>query len=293
MGAALAQCRSILVATDYSRGSEHALETAVALATRFGARLLLLHVFEDSAYAFPFPLPDGIREAAAKHLHDAVAGLRTRMLDVSGVLREGLAADQICSVASDLSVDLVVVGSQGRRGLPRFVLGSVAERVVRLSTVPVLTVHPSDHVSILAGGMDRFRHILAPTDLSEASQRGVDAAVSLALELEAWLTLVHVYELPSYAYFVHEDRGSEAEERARRRLDEVLARVRTALPEAEGVVRKGAPWRGILDVAKERRANLVVLSTHGLRGMQHALIGSVAERIVRLSPVPVITVGAR
>jgi nucleotide-binding universal stress UspA family protein len=293
MSPLLSSVRTILVATDYSRGSEHALETAVALATRFAARLAVLHVVEDGAWAYPsFPMPRDLRDAAAKHLLETVAGLRARMLDASGFLRQGLAPDEICAAARDLHATLVVIGSQGRRGLPRFVLGSVAERVVRLSTVPVLTVHPSDHVSILAGGMDRFRHILAPTDLSEASQRGVDAAVTLALELDAWVTLVHVYEVPSYAYYVLGD-GSTAEARAhaQRELDEVLARVRARFPEAEGVLRQGIPWRGILDVAKERRANLIVLSTHGHRRVQHALIGSVAEKIVRLSPVPVVTVG--
>jgi nucleotide-binding universal stress UspA family protein len=222
-----------------------------------------------------------------------MAGLRARSFHASGLLREGIAWNEICSSATELSPDLVVIGSRGRRGLPRFVLGSVAERVVRLSPAPVLTVHPKHTVSIPAGRIDGFRRILAPTDFSEASQRGVDAAVALALELETSLTLLHVYELPSYEYYVTDDSAAELEARVRRDFAEQLAHVRVRFPKAEGLVRQDTPWKGILDVAEECQADLVVLGTHGRRGLQRVLAGSVAEKIVRLSPVSVLTVGAR
>jgi nucleotide-binding universal stress UspA family protein len=289
----MATFRRILVATDYGPSSERALEAAVAFATRFGAELIVLHVIEENAFAYPFPIPKAAREAAKSRLDETVAGLRARMLNASGILREGVAWNGVCESAAEVSADLVVVGSQGRHGLPRFVLGSVAERVVRLSPAPVLTVHSSGSVAILAGGMDHFRHILAPTDFSEASERGVDAATSLALEFDASLTLVHSYELPIYAYYVVDDVTAEVEARARRKLDKLLVRVRVRLPKAEGEVRRGAPWQGILDVAKERGTELIVLSTHGRNGVDRVLEGSVAEKIVRLSPVPVLTVGIK
>jgi nucleotide-binding universal stress UspA family protein len=285
--------RRILVATEYSPSSELALETAVALATQVGAELVVLHVFEQGGLAFPFPLPEGVRDAARARLDQTVAGLRVRMLNASGVLREGAAWDQICTAAADLGADLVVVGTQGRRGLPRWVMGSVAERVVRLSPVPVLTVRSSSDVAILAGGMDRFRHILAPTDFSEASRRGVETATSLALDLGTSLTLAHVYELPSAASYLFEGLAGEAEAEVGRLLEAELARVRGRVPGVEGIVRRGDPWRGILDAAKERSADLVVMSTHGLHGLQRLLLGSVTEKIVRLSPIPVLTTGAR
>src|SRR5579859_6444863 len=174
-GFTMTSFRQILVATDYSPSSERALQTAASLAARFGARLAVLHVVEESAYAFPFPMPKGIREAAKARLDETVSGLRARVPNASGLLREGIAWYEICSSSKELSADLVVVGSQGRRGLPRFIMGSVAERVVRLSPAPVLIVPPADDVSLLSSGAAGFRHILAPTDLSETSQRGVDA----------------------------------------------------------------------------------------------------------------------
>lgn len=189
-----------------------------------------------------------------------------------------------------MPADLVVLGSQGCRGLPRMVLGSVAERVVRMATVPVLTVHPSDHVAILAGGMDRFRHVLAPTDFSEASRRGVDTATELAAQLDAALTVVHVQPQPSF--HVPPDVLAAADAQARGLLEELLGRVRARCAKAEGVLKRGTPWECVLDVARDRGADLVVLSTHGRRGLPRVFMGSVAEKIVRLAHVPVVTVGA-
>jgi len=285
--------RKILVATDFDSSADRALETAVALATRFSAELTVLHVVEETAYAYPFPIPRGVREQAQARLDELVGGLRSRMLRATGVLREGIAWYEIVTAAQVLGADLVAVGSQGRHGLPRFVMGSVAERVVRTSPVPVLTVHPYDDVAILTGGMDRFRHVLAPTDLSEDSRSGVDLAASLAAELGAALTLVYVFEPPGSEYYLPPDVAEDLEGAARRQLDELVARVRDRVPKAEGVVTRGTPWRAMLDLAKARGADLVVLSTSGRRGLQRVLIGSVAEKIVRLATLPVITVGPK
>lgn len=285
--------RKILVATDFGSSSDRALETAAAFATRFSADLIVLHVIEETAYAYPFPMPKGVRERAQARLDEVVGSLRARMLQASGVLREGVAWYEIVTAAQALGADLLAVGSQGRHGLPRFVVGSVAERVVRTAPVPVLTVHPYDDVAILSGGMDRIRHVLAPTDLSDDSRRGVEMAASLALEAEAALTLVYVFEPPSSEYYLPPDVAEDLEGAARRQLDELVASVRQRVPKAEAVVIRGTPWRAILDLGKSRGADLVVLSTSGRRGLQRVLIGSVAEKIVRIATIPVMTVGPK
>jgi nucleotide-binding universal stress UspA family protein len=286
----MSSVQNILVATDFSVASERALEAAIVLATRFRATLTVLHVVEESAHGLPFPVPQRVRDAASARLGDAVDNLRARFLSAKGVVREGIAWQEICSAASALATQIVVIGSQGRHGLPRFVIGSVAEQVVRHSPVPVLTIHPTDQVSILAGGMDRFRHILVPTDFSEAAERGIDAAVDLALDFDASLTVVHVCERPGYDYGVFE--GLEFE-RYTRSMDRLMRRVQARLPRADSILREGYAWKGIIDVAKERGADLLVLSIHGRGGLERALIGSVAEKIVRLSFIPVWTVGSK
>jgi nucleotide-binding universal stress UspA family protein len=289
---ALASLRRILVATDYSDSSQCALETAAAVAVRFRSELAVVHVIEESSYSYPFPMPPQVRDAAKRQLDETVANLRARVGSTSGVLREGFAAHEICEQARQASADLVVVGSHGRSGLPRFVHGGVAERVVRLSHAPVLVTHPTDGVPVAPSGAAAFEHIIAPTDFSDASTRGVEAAANLALQLDAALTLVHVYELPTYAYYVSDDIAAEVEQKARRNFDDLLAKVRLRVSKVDGVLRRGNAWARTLDVTKDCGADLIVLSTHGRQGVQRVLIGSVAEKIVRLAPVPVLTVGA-
>lgn len=283
--------RRILVATDLGSASDRTVETAAALATGFAAELTVLHVDEEPALAYPFAAHRGEHERARAYLDDVVTRLRTRMFHVEGVLRDGIAWREIVSTAERLGADLVVVGSGGRRGLPRFVLGSTAERVVRTSPIPVLTVHRYDDVAILAGGMHRFRHVLAPTNFSDDSRRGVQLAASIARDLEAKLTLVYAFEAPSTEYYAAFEMRENILGEACRQLCQLAASVRERVPWTETAVVAGTPWRAILDLAKQRGADLVVMSTSGRRGVQHALAGSVAEKIVRLARVPVLTVG--
>jgi nucleotide-binding universal stress UspA family protein len=167
------------------------------------------------------------------------------------------------------------------------VLGSVAERVVRSSPAPVMTVHASPDSAVLAGGMGRFRHIVAPTDLSDPSRRSLDLAVHLAIEFGAALTIVYVHELLDAQGEATRDNVAHV----RCRLNDLLAGVRLRIPRATVVVQQGGAWLGILDTAHERQADLVVLATRGRCAGRRAAIGSTAEKIVRLSPIPVITVG--
>ncbi len=283
--------QNIVVATDCSAASDQAIETAAALAMHADSNLTMLHVFDNGSRS-PTRSLRAARQAATDRLDQTIARLRGRGVRASTLLRQGAPAEEICSAATQLCADLVVVGSRGRQGLPRLVLGSVAARVVRMSRAPVLTVHRSEGGATFANDTHRFRHILAPTDFSAASRPGVDAALALAVELHATLTLVHIYELPICAYYVLADISTEAESRARRRLDELLVSVRRRVPGADGVVRQGFTWESILDVARDIEADLVVLSTHGRHGIARVLSGSIAEKVVQLAPIPVLTVGA-
>lgn len=142
--------------------------------------------------------------------------------------------------------------------------------------------------------MPTFRHILAATDFSETSARAVELARAMAAESGARLTVVHVCEVPAdlqggaipYDLLVPAARAAQA------RVDEVVESLRGACPGAQALVKMGVAWEQILAVAAEARADLIVLGTHGRRGFAHAMMGSVAERVVRLSPVPVLTVRA-
>ncbi len=142
--------------------------------------------------------------------------------------------------------------------------------------------------------MDAFKHILVPLDFAEPSERALDVAVDLATKLNASLTLVHVYEIPIYGYAGMLNTLPYLlpviEEAAREQLSKRLTSVRAKVPAAEGILRMGIPWDMIVAAIGECGADLVVMGTHGWRGVTRALLGSDAEKVVRLSPVPVLTV---
>ena len=139
-----------------------------------------------------------------------------------------------------------------------------------------------------------FKHILLPTDFGTYSARATELGIELAKTFDAALTLVHAYEFQAYTYeslaYVSQDLLGAIETAARDQLDKTLASVRTKLPAAKSELRTGIPWQQILAAIEDTHADLVVMGTHGRRGISHALLGSVTEKIVRMSPVPVLTV---
>jgi nucleotide-binding universal stress UspA family protein len=139
-----------------------------------------------------------------------------------------------------------------------------------------------------------FRHLLVPVDFGAPGQRAVDTAVALAERFDAQITLVHVFEAPAYVYagmvYATADLFAPIEQAAREQLDKKLAEVKTRVPNVRGDLRRGPAAQGILAAIEELHPDLVVMGTHGRKGVSHALIGSVAEKIVRMSPVPVLTI---
>jgi nucleotide-binding universal stress UspA family protein len=142
--------RRILCATDFSKGSQTALETAAELARRFDARLTLFHAHQVPTFVYP----DGMMPVAPELMMDLERTVVAELGRLAATLRDvdvevrhtlGAPAVEICRVADELDADLVVLGTHGRSGLRHVILGSVAERVVRRCTRPVLTIHPDDH----------------------------------------------------------------------------------------------------------------------------------------------------
>ena len=142
--------------------------------------------------------------------------------------------------------------------------------------------------------MGVFKHILVPTDFGEPSTRALHTAMELAKDMGARLSLIHVWEVPAWAYggieFTAVDYLTPVQEAAEKDLDEAVASVRDKIPGSEGILRQGVAWKEILAAIESTHADLVVMGTHGRYGLGHAILGSVAEKVVRLSPVPVLTV---
>jgi nucleotide-binding universal stress UspA family protein len=142
--------------------------------------------------------------------------------------------------------------------------------------------------------MIRFGHILVPVDFEAPSLEALEVAVDLALTFDAKLTIIHAWVGPGAAYsatiYVPAAFWTAIEDAASEQLKGTVEGVRKRLPRAESILGKGPPFQEILAAAARTKADLIVMGTHGRRGMSHALLGSIAEKIVRSSPVPVLTI---
>jgi nucleotide-binding universal stress UspA family protein len=279
----------ILVPTDFSAQADAALAYARLFGKTFNASLHLLHVTPD----LPSPhaaanVRDG-RLPALKELRDRIP--RDPWCRYPTVrLAEGTdPASHITDYANSASIALIVMGTHGRGGVARMVMGSVAETVVRTAPCPVLTVHGAPGSPLMG-----FRRILVPLDFSAASDPALDAARLLAARFESSLHLLHV--LPE----IYVDGGSEAFTaeapqvrtlrlmNARERLTHrIPVDVRPSRVTTEVIF--GAPAETIAAYAADNHFDLIVLGTHGRKGMAHLLRGSVAERVVRTAQCPVMT----
>ncbi len=141
--------------------------------------------------------------------------------------------------------------------------------------------------------MTPIKDILVPTDFGDAAENALDIAINLALAFRAKLTLLHVYEIPAWSYpglVTPVDVPGEVERAAQQSLDRAVSTTSERMPAVKGMLAKGVVWREILAAMEHTDADLVVMGTYGRRGMDRALLGSVAEKVVRHSPVPVMTV---
>jgi len=288
--------RSILSATDFSEAADRASQFARSLSRIFEAEYHLLHVV--------VLLDDPHLEDTHRHrLEELVAqgdDARQRDLENSAEDQPGLEirphmvrglapAEVIVETASNLGNDLIVVGTHGRRGLSHFLLGSVAERVVRTAAVPVLTVRADADIEL-----GQKPSILVPHDFSEASANAVRHAAVWAQAMGADLTLLHVVEPVVYPEFYSVDVLSDD------LMERLVERSETALSAAVDdllgdcgarvVVEVGRAASTIVDSADPAKFDLVIMATRGLSGFEQVMLGSVAESVLRRCQVPLLAV---
>jgi nucleotide-binding universal stress UspA family protein len=145
----------------------------------------------------------------------------------------------------------------------------------------------------LANSDTLFEHILVPTDFGEPAEHALELALKLAKRCNATVTLLHVYAIPSVSYDTVVAWPSEELARAAQdAMDAALARTKERYAHCQAIVHPGNPWERILTVAKDCGADLIIMGTHGRTGVPRLVLGSVTEKVVRLSPVPVLTVSA-
>lgn len=284
----------ILVPVDFSEYSDRAAEYAIFLAETFGAKLTLLHAIvlfqediEEESHLEEYQKVVEIKEAITrKKLQQHNEAANSKGVEIHTELLRGISpADVILQYVADQEIDLVVMGTHGRTGIKKWIYGSVAEKVVRLSSVPVLTIHhPIENLEI--------NKILVPVDFSVYSRQAIDFARSFAEQFHARVEFMHVIEQEIHpAYFTSEIESlfqldPELKDRALQRLREFV----DAKDNESVVVKEGKAYQEIIDHIRENNVDLTIMATRGKTGLEHFLIGSTTERVVRLATSPVLTV---
>ena len=293
--------KNILVAHDFSSTSTKVLDYAVELAVEMNAGLNFLHV--EVLHNIP-QLPTLENKTKAQLLRERLKDDIYVSIDKQGftlgnvrsiqytVLQDVAAAPAIINFSKDYDIDLIVMGTHGRRGFGRKVLGSVAEEVVRMAPCPVLTVRDEIEAPSL---LDTVHTIVVPVDFSEDSREALRYAKEMSALYQARIHMIHVIERRMRPAFYQTKMkevytAAEIEPVVYEQLNEMYESVEGPDIEVRFEVLYGHPVQEIVQYVDSLDTGIVVISTHGLTGLDRAVIGSVAERVVRLSPLPVITV---
>ena len=294
--------RTILCPFDGSSFSRRALEHAVALARWYKAAITLLSVhpggpetigIEGSAPGGPLAADE--RKRIVAWLADMAAPARAEGVSIEARVVEGRPAAEIVRVAKELSSELIVMGTHGRSGFDRLVLGSVTEKVLRRAPCPVLTVTERT-APVHRAGRPPFESIVCPIDFSPSSLRAIEYSLSLAQEAYGRLTIVHAlepYPADEETMLARFDLGRyrhAEEEHARERLRDVLPEDARRWCKPENEVSRGKAYRVILDAAERRAADLIVIGIHGRNALDLALFGSTTHHVVRAARCPVLAI---
>lgn len=281
----------LLFPTDGSEPTWPVLDYAIRIASEHDASIHILHVADtsqDSVTNLRGEVIDVLVREGESIVDEAAERVTERGVSAVPVVRQGDPYRTIAEYSRQVDIDLIVMPTHGRRGIQRYLLGSVTERVINAATIPVITVNP---------GSDRewtypCRTILIPTDGSRGAELALETGISLAAATGAKLHLFHVVEFGSLGLDL---RSVMREEVLAEHADEIIAEARETV-EANSVgsittgVEYGEPVREILDYLTENSIDLAILGTHGRTDFRRFVMGGVSSKLIRTSPVPVMWV---
>jgi nucleotide-binding universal stress UspA family protein len=282
--------KKILCPVDFFPASNAAARYAAALASNYGAKLHLLHVvapFVPSTAELAVTIVDVTKafEESSKHkLNKLAMALRETDVEVQVEVRSGDVYDEIKRAIAVEEPDLLVMGTHGRRGVERWFMGSTTEKLLRHSPVPLVTISAAGEKSFNG---PRFRRILVTTDFSDGTPDALNYAFSVAQENESKVTLLHV---------LHEaaDPASKYRESVvngvRKELDDLVPAEARNWCDIVSRVETGVPYSIILRTLLDEKIDLLVMNIHGKGMLDRALLGSTAERVVRVAPCPVMMI---
>jgi nucleotide-binding universal stress UspA family protein len=293
------EIKRVLCPVDFSDCSRRALARAVALARWYQAQLTVLHVAANPLVDLPpIAMSDKEREQCVGKLQ-LFTGARLRDVPLDLVIREAVdVAQAILDEIAASHADLLVVGSHGRSGVQRLLLGSVTERVVRQASCPTLVI-TRDATEKDADAAPPFHSLLCAVDFSEASKKALTYGISLAEEADARLSVLHVVEVPPELREAAGPLGIDvdtvratAEAEALRRLRELIPDEARTYCTIETVVTEGAPHREILKMAADRHIDLIVMGVQGRGAIDLVMFGSNSARVMRNAACATLVVPA-
>lgn len=290
--------KHLLVPVDFSEFSNKAAEYALFLAEQFCARITLLHVMvlfktdvQEKEYLQSYEkVVKGIEKEHEKKLKEHCENGKKRGVTIDSILERGISeADAILDHSTKGDYDLIVMGTHGRTGIKRWMVGSVTEKVVHHSPLSVLTVHKDlKDMSI--------KNILIPDDFSGFSKKAVEQGESLAEDFGARCTFL--YSVMQREHEMYYNISNEPILEANPHLEDTIKKnlmERSGMREnkADYVVLEGNPYKTIVKYANDHEMDMIVMASRGLGALAHLLMGSNAERVVRTATCPVLTVRKR
>jgi nucleotide-binding universal stress UspA family protein len=294
--------KNVLFATDFSEASTAALPYALAVAGRYGSTLHMAHVVPDTNFVMMTggidPISIGtIYDRAHTNAQELMQRLeqRTQQVPTRTYVAHGPVWDMLSGIVSDTQADLLVIGTHGRTGVQKLLMGSVAEEIFRQARCPVLTVGPNLARCYSTEGEADFpcaklelKRVLYATDFATSSLIAASIAMSFAREFQAHLVMLHV--MREYID-LHKKPGPI--EKTLRRLEEMIPETSGLWFEPEAVVKFGDPSYEILDVAREQKADLIVLGVRPAKDHPSASAHSpwaTAHQVIAGARCPVLTV---
>jgi nucleotide-binding universal stress UspA family protein len=288
--------QNILFATDFSPVAQSALPHAVDLAHRYGAKLYTVNVLPHMPFVEATqPDPEEVRLSARQRLTGWMRCASSKGVEHEEVIVEGETPEVIAMLVREHAIDLIVIGTGGRKGMGKLLLGSVAEEVFRNAECPVLTLGPHATRWDIDGNL---QHILFATDFGPESVHGLPYAISLAEENRARLTLLHVAPEPSPVLPEPEPGTmsvvdpSEVAASTEKQLRDLIPEGTRLWHEPEYVVQFGSPAETIVRIASQT-VDMIVLGVKRPKALTKHFGEGVAYKVACGAPCPVLSVGAR
>jgi len=290
----------VLVPTDFSPSSVPSFRYGVEWAKVFEAELTLLHVHSlqpgldiDAGVAQQFL--DEQRKVAREELEKLLAEARQQVPRASMELLAGLPSECICQVAREKKCDLIMMGTHGWTGFNRVLFGSVAERVIQRAPCPVLSIPHRETADVSAMHPLQIlpRQVVLPLEFSDCSMDAYEYAVQIAKWFDAPLTLVHAIEPLSYSLdftLTHPLQEKTNRDKVEKRLTDLVTVLSDLGLSARYELLDKPTVDGILETSAVQQADLIVMGTHGRKGLTRMILGSTADKILEQSPYPILTV---